>query len=299
MLACNCSKHQSQKEPIPFSRVLHRRSRRAKYDSKSPSSCTHWGQLKLLVSEIEFLTPFFGESLHVVYAGAAPGVHVPVLAIMFPTMHFILVDPQESMISNGQYPNIEVIAGLMTNTLAAEFASLYSPDLLFISDVRVGSGTPNESGSAQQLRIQRDMDAQRGWLERMCPLKSILKFRLPWIKGETNYLSGRIYLPVYGKRLTHEARLVVTKDAPASNYDNQLYEGQMAYFNQVLRPSIQSAFGGGKCYDCTAFRWIVCKYLAVSAGYELDAVIGYSAIDEKCVWIEHELESYVRLWKST
>ena len=302
MLACNCSNHPPppSQTPTPFTRVLHRDSERAAYDKGFRSRSTHWGQLKLLVSEIEFLTKFYGQSLHVVYAGAAPGVHVPILAAMFPTMHFILVDPAKSMISNGEYRNIEVINDLMTDARAAEFATLYSPNLLFISDVRVGSNAPNESDRAQQHRIQRDMDAQRGWLERMSPLSSCLKFRLPWTRGLTNYLSGTIYLPVYGKRLTHEARLVVPKEAFAVHYNNRLYEGKMAHFNQVLRPAIQPAFGGGKCYDCTAFRWIVCKYLAASAGYRLDETSDdYHEIDEECMRIEHELQALVLLWNTT
>ena len=97
-----------------------------KYTRESPhSGCTHLGQLKLLLSEVEFLTPFYGKQMRVVYAGAAPGVHVPILAEMFSTMHFVLVDPAQSMLSNGEYPNIEVIRGFMTDALAGHFALLY------------------------------------------------------------------------------------------------------------------------------------------------------------------------------
>jgi hypothetical protein len=57
----------------------------------------HWGQRKLLLSEIEFLTdwaPLDRDSI-VVYAGAAPGTHIAFLAEMFPRLSFVLVDPSE------------------------------------------------------------------------------------------------------------------------------------------------------------------------------------------------------------
>ena len=56
----------------------------------------HWGQRKLLLSEIEFLTLIGRNDLRgatVVYARAGPGTHIPQLTRMFPQVHFILVDP--------------------------------------------------------------------------------------------------------------------------------------------------------------------------------------------------------------
>jgi hypothetical protein len=281
--------------------------------------------LKLLLSEIEFLTPYYyhhhhhsGHTVVVLYAGAAPGVHIPILARMFPAMRFVLVDPARSMISNGEYANIEVVQEYMSDELAEKFSAQQQkqeqqqkkpPLLLFISDVRVGaaavdtdSSSSSETDEAQQLRIQRDMDAQRRWVEILRPLSSMLKFRLPWsISAKTNYLSGRIHFPVYGKQLTHETRLIVPRDAPAMDYDNVLYERQMAYFNQVLRPAIQPLFLlGGRCYDCTAFRWIMCGYLRF-AGLcceegEGDNLQLLSTVDARCHQMESELEQLKKQW---
>jgi hypothetical protein len=293
MLACKCNERAAEpKDSVSFVRVIHKTlCEQMDYTRENAPKTTHLGQMKLLLSEIEFLTPFFNQPYWVIYAGAAPGVHIPILAGMFSTMHFVLVDPQWSMISKGEYANIDVVQELMTDELAREYASI--PNLLFISDVRVGPPPGGESDSAQQERIQRDMVNQRRWLELMCPLASMLKFRLPWCIGVTNYLSGRIYFPVYGKHLTHESRLIVKKgEVGPMDYDNRLYEGHMAYFNWMLRPAIYSAFGGGRCYDCTAFRWIVCKYLAASEQLDLENGFNasdYSAIDERCLLIEAEL----------
>ncbi len=57
---------------------------------------THNGQLKLLLTEIEFLTdslPSLDSPAIVVYAGSAPSHKYPFLRSMFPKVRFILVDP--------------------------------------------------------------------------------------------------------------------------------------------------------------------------------------------------------------
>jgi hypothetical protein len=53
----------------------------------------HWGQRKLLLSEIEFLTKFSVPGATVLYAGAAPGTHTLYLIELFPELKFVLVDP--------------------------------------------------------------------------------------------------------------------------------------------------------------------------------------------------------------
>ena len=317
MQACPCSRRKRNKNnnnpsaatTPSFTRIINPKlCGQRSYSTKALSpACAHIGQLKLLLSEIEFLTPYYHHREHIVlYAGAAPGVHIPILARMFPAMRFVLVDPARSMISNGEYANIEVIQEYMSDELAEKFSSSSTQQpLLFISDVRVGADTDSETDEAQQLRIQRDMDAQRRWVEILRPLSSMLKFRLPWsISARTNYLSGRIHFPVYGKQLTHEARLIVPRDALAMDYDNGLYERQMAYFNRVLRPAIQQLVpSSGRCYDCTAFRWILCGYLRF-AGLcceegEGDNLQLLSTVDARCHQMESELEQLKKQWHST
>jgi len=49
------------------------------------STVLHWGQLKLLLGEIHFLTPYLGvKELCVVYVGSAPGHHLRILVDMMP-----------------------------------------------------------------------------------------------------------------------------------------------------------------------------------------------------------------------
>lgn len=278
----------------------------------------HLGQMKLLISEIEFLTPFLGRCFVVVYAGAAPGVHLPILAGMFSTMHFLLIDPAPSMIANGDYVNMTVIQQPMTDALAQEIVQKHARNILFISDVRVGSQDPNEPEHVHQARVQRDMEAQRVWLQILRPRMSILKFRLPWNQGNgfTYYPAGFVYLPVYGKQFTHEGRLIVDRETHDIPYDHRRYEGQMAHFNQVIRPalfparaSVRHRLGGKarlsgepgeghdifRCYDCTAFQAIVGEYL-LAAGVLDRSDLDHEVIEAECLKLEARLNFFYNVW---
>jgi hypothetical protein len=278
----------------------------------------HVGQMKLLLSEIEFLTPFFGKRFVVVYAGAAPGVHMPILAGMFPTMHFLLIDPAASMIVNGDYANITVMQTFMSNELANKIVQDNARNILFISDVRVGPQGAQESETVHQERVQRDMEAQRAWMLILRPRSSILKFRLPWNQGNgiTYYPAGTVYLPVYGKQFTHEARLIVDRDTHDIPYCNKQYEGQMSYFNQIVRPALYHSqecvcyrLGLGsselhewehqiyRCYDCTAFHAIMGGYL-LQSGTIRPHNLNYTAIEAECLKLETRLNYFYHVWRT-
>ena len=215
-MKCPCHNPESVQSSEPFSD--HLGTGELEY-TRTPCNVRHAGQLKLLCSEIMFLTRFRGVPHTVIYAGAAPGLHIPRLARMFPEMHFVLVDPQPSAVRD---PSIEVIRGIMTDSLATEFAERFGSNTLFVSDVRTGPASPQETSSDHQSRIQRDMVAQMGWHLALNPVASILKFRLPWdLEPHTHYLDGEICLPVFGRHLTHEARLIVTRGATQVDYDNR------------------------------------------------------------------------------
>lgn len=123
-------------------------------------------------------------------------------------------------------------------------------------------------------QVQRDMLWQQAWVRIMRPFGSILKFRLPWTDGCTQYLplediayfsflksfllsymKGDIYLPVWGPQTTTESRLVVRQDdADTSisydhrcvealfivkncNIPNSSYGERMFFFNICRSPS--------------------------------------------------------------
>ena len=267
-----------------FRRVLNRRRAPECDYRRIRSHATHLGQLKLLLSEIEFLTPYARERFTVIYAGAAPGLHIPYLARLFPRMRFVLIDPQPSAVRATD--RIEIVQRFMSGRLAATLRESHGGPLLFISDVRVAAGSADESDRQQQRRIQRDMDAQMSWHRILDPEASMFKFRLPWdLCRHTPYLDGTIMLPAFGKQLTHETRLIVERGASVVQYDNRRYERQMAFFNQITRTA---AYDGGRCYDCEAFRQIVARYFYPNSTP--------ARVERMCDEIERELQDKAREW---
>jgi len=95
----------------------------------------------------------------------------------------------------------------------------------------------------------------------------MLKFRLPWDAGASEYLDGDVYLPVWGPQSTTECRLVTRRDDPGATrvYDHEKHERQMFFFNVVTRSSLYThgvrAEGLDRCYDCRAEVQILRAYL--------------------------------------
>jgi cap2 methyltransferase len=254
---------------IEFERLLLRGAPVREYRKRGEemTSTCHWGQRKLLLSEIEFMT-MFPDHQTVVYAGAAPGTHIPYLSSLFPETKFVLIDPAPFTCHATE--NILTKQEMFTDDIAMSFAN---QDVLFISDIRaVDFRTATVIETEEQIAI--DMNAQMRWHEIMNPIASILKFRLPWDKGTTEYLAGDIKLPVWGPQRTTEARLIVKRGAGMRTYDDLKYEQQMSSFNTHTRVAIYphtkriSDVGDPlycHCYDCVAEIRILEAYLKMRA----------------------------------
>jgi hypothetical protein len=289
VIPCHCGNRATALFVGPLERTLRNDAPELEYSRDDCPRSRHAGQLKLLCSEIQFLMEFRNHAHVVIYAGASPGMHIPRLARMFPEMTFVMVDPTPSVYHYAELEpdtvrvdRVVLIQDFMTDELAAELAETHAATpVLFISDVRNGyKGAGNETERDHQLRIQRDMDAQLKWHDILKPAASMFKFRLPWdLESHTLYPEGVVQLPVYGRHLTHETRLVVRRGAVAVPYDNRRYERQMAYFNRVRRAAL---YQEGLCYDCMAFRAIVADYLG--------AEIRSAAVRGMCRDIELELQ---------
>ena len=109
--------HHPSTEPMPLLLADPRVSKDVQYRRRTnaPKSAIHWGQRKLLLSEVQFLslytnpkhskksddTPVTHEDpcCLVVYAGSAPGTHLSAMPLIFPTFfqnfHFELHDPRQ------------------------------------------------------------------------------------------------------------------------------------------------------------------------------------------------------------
>lgn len=223
----------------------------------------HWGQRKLLLSQIEFLTLYARPNDTVVYAGAAPGTHTEFLASMFPTLKFVLVDPAD-FVARHRPPQIEVRQRFFTDDIAREFHG--RTDVLFVCDIRTADWKVMTKEEVEAA-VEADQPAQMRWHVLMKPRASMLKFRLPWGDGETLYLDGRIYLPIWGPQTTSETRLIVERDAPLRAYSHRTYEAQMFAFNVCERVHLYARVRGKvecrglcRCYDCSAELLVVLRY---------------------------------------
>jgi hypothetical protein len=219
----------------------------------------------------------------VVYAGAAPGTHTRFLSEMFPNVTFHLVDPAPFSIT--ETDKIFFYRDLFTDDLARYFKENFSPTL-FISDIRTADPSLHHPSEIEK-RVESDMKMQMDWHDIMRPLQSMLKFRLPWFEGTTEYLAGDIYLPVWGRTSTTECRLITKKNSiQRTIYDNKTYEEQMFYFNQEIRPNVfphqYHGCGIDHCYDCTAEGYILTRYLITRHNITFEeALTKFAALSEK------------------
>lgn len=235
----------------------------------------HWGQLKLMLTEVEFLSKILLEyknanntrKIYFVYAGAAPGHHIYFLQKMFPTIYFELYDPNKFVVKDNNMLKTHVQffmdedATYWKKRAAAE--NLY---LTFCTDIRTEPATIEN--------ITRNMEMQKKWWQIMNPELSMFKFRLPWEEGETEYPAGDIYIQPYPGPTSTETRLIVKKDAPLIMYNNKKYEASCFSHNSVARLLYypcklgnldMSRDGIDNCYDCVSFVNIADDYIKATS----------------------------------
>jgi ubiquinone/menaquinone biosynthesis C-methylase UbiE len=208
----------------------------------------HWGQRKLLLSEIEFLTIFISYvncdkydknlKIYVIYAGSAPGTHILYLSNLFPELYFELYDPRKFSDNINKCKNrINTHIQYFTDETANLWKSDDHPDklILFISDIRTGD-TETMNSSEVEERVLIDNQWQMNWYNIMKPKLSMFKFRLPYNSDKTTqYLNGDIYLQAYAPATSTETRMIVGENVGMKTYDDRQFEEQMFYFNNKIR----------------------------------------------------------------
>ena len=262
----------------------------------------HWGQLKLFLSEVEFLNKVINlkkkhdaldnnntdsktnsikdnlnktgdntddlvhtRQIIMVYAGAAPGHHTAYLQSLFPEIKFDLYDPNDFVIKNTKM--ISIHQQFFTDVDAEywrDYAQKTNAYLVFVSDIRTEPAT--------QENIIRNMSMQLKWWQIMQPELSMFKFRLPWEEGKTEYPFGQIYVQAFPGATSTETRLIVKKNAKLVEYDNKQYENACFYHNTVTREmNYMTKLGKlnlerdglDNCYDCISFINIMLEYTTV------------------------------------
>lgn len=209
--------------------------------SNTTPTSYHWGQRKLLMSEIDFLTRLSKEHKHiVVYAGAADGRHIRVLADMFQTnVEFHLYDPRKFNQKLFGHPKIKLNPyykdenekdyGYFTDVIAEYYRT--KQNVVFISDIRT---------TTKEEDIELNQRQQEKWIYIMNPLISMVKFKMPYPKYDGNdmysYLDGEIRLQCWSPPFSGETRLIISPPFSNKKRDCYQYEQNMSWYNLVLRP---------------------------------------------------------------
>lgn len=264
----------------PLHKILNfERDRREPYNSRrgEVKGGDHHGQRKLLLAEMEFLTERLepNEQAIIIYIGAAPGSHTPLLFDWFSNIRMWLVDPRRNVwdealniygeegrlmitsdyyneefagrlanIANSDLPFDEAFPELVRNT---RFSNNYSrfrngvTKFFFWSDIRRADPT-SVSNMQHEVQIDADMRLQ---VEGLSVLENavgsdnflaMLKFRLPFVgDDEYRYMSGELYTQVWPRLTTTELRLVGKPSFGETVYSKRAVEEIMFYHNKVLR----------------------------------------------------------------
>ena len=262
-------------------------------DEDNKKNVIHFGQLKLLLTEIRFLTEYHKLSNIVVYAGAAPGHHIRYLSKLFPKHQFELYDPCEfdkDIASDSKYKMINCHRQYFTDKLAKELHDKFGGDgkILFMSDIRTADYRQMTELENEEC-ITKDNQWQLNWCRLLKPIKAMLKFRLPYpdrIKGPTIYLDGEIWIQSFARRSGTETRLIPYTDVDKNNYqydkmksyDHVKYEEELFFFNEKIRKSyveniyFDSNIGFSNNFDCWSYGYLLERYLFYIKGIEMDEI---------------------------
>ncbi len=230
----------------------------------------HHGQRKLFFTMLEFMSMcalrMKMTDCIVVYVGAAPGYNMRMIADMFPTAHYLLIDPAPFDIKETN--NITLWRTLFDDDKIQSVLDLQRikkrAHILFVSDIRLNPA---------QEDIARDMLMQQRWGIKMNASSMMLKFKLPYYgmdstnkivedaqrlvniqnavevpktkpPGATHYLylDGTIHLQLYAPLRSAETRLIVFRPPGGAKsrylmryYDFKKYEAKLNAFNIVGR----------------------------------------------------------------
>ena len=232
----------------PDSLLLKKSDPRMKYyrRNKEDKKAIHFGQRKLLLSEIWFLTNYIDKcsrneknNPHVVYAGAADGTHITILSDLFPKIIFHLYDPRKFRINASN--KIFIYNQYFTNKDAYHWKDQQkiNNNIFFISDIRTAdykTMSPEENENA----IISDNKMQEKWIKIIKPVAAFCKYRPPYPINEKyktfTYFDGHLFKQPWAPQTSTETRLVIGNGKFESKaYDTELYQDQMFYHNTVIR----------------------------------------------------------------
>ena len=207
-----------------------------KEDTLKKKPKLHWGQRKLLMSEIDFLTRYYDRydkgKKYLIYIGASPGHHINYLIKMFPDIHYILYDVVNTAVELGD--NVEFHRKFFTDEEAEKYKNM---NIFFVCDIRCLDIRRIKKKNMQKEMdeiIYDDMMKQKRWCKIIKPKSALLKFRLSWNTPKTTYFDGDLYFQIWHGRDSSEMRLVPYFDK-TKVWDNKKIEGINYYHNMNTR----------------------------------------------------------------
>ena len=221
------------------------------YKDNTPYHGLAYGQLKLLLSEIQLVLEYINKTnlykndvsnnnrkCKIVYAGSAPGTHLLELAKLFPCIDsFDLYDPEtwsktnkhgtrfDSKLYNykdkfsgkNKFNIYKGDDGMFTDEVAKSYTKSNNINLIFISDIR-----PDSIGQQKELDVHNNMNEQLEWIRIMKPYMSLVKFRMHYdiSYGYTivnnqpmlKYCKGKLLYGIYAPPDSAETRLLINKE---------------------------------------------------------------------------------------
>jgi hypothetical protein len=278
-------------------------------DALDHQSKCHWGQKKLLLSEIQFFTRICKtlnikslKDFAVVYIGSAGGHHLPILYNLFPDLIWLLYDPAPFSKDVTKHPTKDKSVFIYNmyftdDTLEHVRKNCQGRKILFISDIRV---------ETKEEDIIKDMRNQAFWGTELNSPFMLHKFRLPYEELETIpksnlqfklndklfinpnlkttkyknmlYLKGDIYLQIFPPPYSGELRLFVEqKDGKYefAEYDYLDIENRLVYFNSYIRPYFYCSNDDKICKEYKYINYIPGYDTSVECLMEYKVVMDY------------------------
>jgi len=230
----------------------------------------HWGQKKLFISELDFLTDYSDDGDTVVYVGAAPGTHLIYLSDLFPTLKFILYDGRDFDPGLYSHPQFELRQMFFTDSECMRFFDLNKSNVLLISDIRTGN-METETEDDIELIVANNMKEQEQWYRLCQPKKALFKFRLPYYfsnnpvlkddKMTFPYLDGIVRIQAFPRKGSAEGRLI--PNGKMTNWNIKEIEDRFMTHN-LYRAAFyehEPIVGCDHCYDCTQEIYMWKKYI--------------------------------------
>ena len=226
------------------------------------------------MAELEILTLLFkhiktgaATKANIIYAGAAPGIHTPLLLKLFPNTVWYLYDPSPFCHTLKPSNRVHLFNEFFTDDVATSYKNKCD---IFISDIRI---------SPDEISVAENMASQEKWTRIMNPkIGTSLKFRPPYIADtETNYtlkcLKGNILWQMWPPKASTETRLLINHNSliggkfQTMDLDVVKYQNACSYHNTIIRPfkrfhlpspDLITVPGYDCCFDCTceAICWM-------------------------------------------